>query len=514
MINDDLKGLIDMAKTKRRKLRAIKWGPLTWLILVITSVIFGIILFRFPLIPNKWKMIPLAVNGILLALMGYFSFRTKRKGDKSVVSVINVILSLAMIVCSGILPGITKRIDDIFADFPETDETTINVYALTTQYKSEHKEVFRDKGISMITDPDLGNYKNREFITQTSIDQDNQNWAIDQLKEFFGTDSLWQNQTDTVWDALNALYSADGDALILNAAYVTTITENSRYASFLDDTIILKTFTHTSESEKEKVALDTKKPFAVLIAGSDSREAALTSVTRTDVDIIAAVNPQKREILLVSFPRDSYIANPALSDGLDKLTHMGIYGIENTTDALSKFMDFDLSNYVLVNFNTYERIINTLNGVDIVNPYQFSTAGYTFAAGNIHLSGAEALEYVRERKSLANGDFDRNEHQIIVLKAIIKKILSPEIIANYSSILDALSGTFLTNVETKSIYELAAAQLESMSGWTINSRHVDGGTGSAECASAPGELLSVVYPDENTAEAIRQEVKNLLKTDQ
>ena len=103
MINDDLKGLIDMAKTKRRKLRAIKWGPLTWLILVITSVIFGIILFRFPLIPNKWKLIPLAVIGILLALMGYFSFRTKRKGDKSVVSVINVILSLAMIVCCNLL---------------------------------------------------------------------------------------------------------------------------------------------------------------------------------------------------------------------------------------------------------------------------------------------------------------------------------------------------------------------------------------------------------------------------
>lgn len=500
-----------MAKTKKkRRLRAIKWGNVTWMVLLLAFLVFAFLLFRFPLIPNKWKLIPLLLAALVIAVMGFFSFRNKPKGNKSVISVLNVILSLALVLTSGILPSITKQIDEIFADFPETDETTINVYALTTQYKAEHSELFRDKGISMITDADLGNYKNRQFITQSSVDQDNQEWAIGQLKEFFGIDSLWENRTDSIWSALKALYEGDGDALILNEAYVSTIIESSTYSSFLDDTIVLRTFKHETEAVKEKAALDTKVPFAVLIAGSDSREAALTSATRTDVDIVAVVNPQKREIMLVSLPRDSYIANPAMSGGLDKLTHMGIYGIDNTAAALSQYLGFDLSNYVLVNFNTYERIINTLNGVDVVNPYQFSSGQYSFPAGNIHLSGAEALAYVRERKSLANGDFDRNEHQVIVLKAIIRKILSPEIISNYSEILSALSGTFLTNIATESIYELASAQLETMSAWTVNSRHVDGSTGSAECASAPGELLSVVYPDENIAETIRQEIQNLL----
>lgn len=502
-----------MAKKKRtRKLGAIKWGTVTWLIVLVSALLFGYTLYTFPLMPNKWKTIPLAVLGGLLLILAFFSFRTKKKGNKSGISVINVIVSLCMIIASVMIPGISKQIDEIFADFPETDETTINVYALTTQYKSEHTELFRDKGISMITDADLGNYKNRQFITQSSVDQENQNWALEQIKGLFGTDSLWENRTDSIWSALRALYNAEGDALVLNEAYVRTITETDTYASFLEDTIVLKTFSHTSQTEKQKVSLDTKQPFAVLIAGSDSRETTLTAVTRTDVDIVAVVNPEKREILLISLPRDSYIANPAMGGGMDKLTHMGIYGIENTVASLSQFLEFDLEHYVLVNFNTYERIINTLNGVDVVNPYQFTAGGYTFPAGAIHLSGSEALDYVRERKSLANGDFDRNEHQVLVLKAMIKKILSPSIISNYSEILDALSGTFLTNIETKSIYELASAQLESMSGWTINSRHLDGSTGSAECASAPGELLSVVYPDENIRRTIIEEVHTLLQS--
>ena len=500
-------------KKKRRKLRAVKWGTLTWLILLLAFLIFAFILFRFPLIPKKWKLIVIAAVAAIVGILCYFSFRKRLTGKKTGVSVINTILSVCLLTVSALLPGIAGKIDEIFEDLPETSDMTVNVYALTTQYKSEHPDIFREKGVSMITDPDLANYKNRQFITQSSVDQENQAWAIEQIKEFFSTDSIWENRTENVWTALKALYQADGEALILNEAYVSTIEENG-YSSFRDDTIILKSFTRSEESSASKVKLDTKEPFAVLIAGSDSREAALTSTTRTDVDIIAVINPKKREILLVSLPRDSYIANPALGNGLDKLTHMGIYGIDNTTASLSQYFDLDLKNYVLVNFNTYENIINTLGGVDIVNPYQFSGGGYTFAAGNIHLSGSEALSYVRERKSLANGDFDRNEHQIIVLKAIIKKIMSPEIITNYSSVLEALSGTFLTNIANDSIYDLAAAQLESMSAWTINSRHLEGSTGSAECASAPGELLSVVFPDENVRYTISQEIKEVLELSQ
>ena len=288
------------------------------------------------------------------------------------------------------------------------------------------------------------------------------------------------------------------------------IEENEEYASFSEDTIILRTFVHSKENTNTVEKVDTEKPFAVVIAGSDSRDAALSTVTRTDVNIIAVVDPGEASIMLVSLPRDSYIPNPALGNGMDKLTHMGMSGIDNTMEALSNFLDVELTSYALVNFNTYEKIINTIGGVDIVNPYAFTAGKYYFESGNIHLSGAEALAYVRERYTLANGDFDRNEHQVIVLQAMIRKMLTTDVLMNFPDVMGALSGTFLTNVSLDSIYALASSQLDNFRNWSITTRHIDGSTGGDECASMPGQLLSVVYPDENVTAAVAQEIREML----
>lgn len=500
-------------KKKRRRLK-IKPGALTWFVLVMLSIVFSFVIFRFPLLPKKWKFVCIGIIALLDLIVGFLSFRKTKKGNKTGVSVINTLLAICMLFGSLFIPQLSGRIEDVFADMPETTEVVVNVYALKTEYKTAHSEQFRAKGVSMITDTDLMNYKNKQFITQSAVDQENQNWTLTQIKELFGTDTLWENNTSSVWEAVNALYNADGDALVMNAAYADLLIEEPSYASFKEDTIILKTFTRSTDNGASKKKVDSDKPFAVLIAGSDSREAALTPVTRTDVDIIAVVNPGEKKILLVSLPRDTYMANPIMDNGMDKLTHMGVYGVENTTNALSQFFDMELDKYILVNFNTYAKIVNTLNGVDIVNPYQFTGLGYTFAAGNIHLSGEEALAYVRERKSLANGDFDRNEHQIIVLRALIKKMLSAEVLSNFSSVLDALNGTFLTNLSTDSVFEIVSDQLDSVGSWTITSRHVDGSTASEECVSMPGQLLSVVYPDEGVVESIRNEMFEILETEE
>lgn len=503
-----------MAKTgvkkKKRRLR-IKPEAASWAALILVSVLSAFFLYRFPLLPRKWKLICIGAIGILDLILCFFSFRKKRRGNKTAVSVVNTLLAICLLFVSLFLPGLSGQIEDIFADMPETNETIINVYALKTEYKTAHSEMFRAKGVSMITDMDLSNYKNRQFITQSAVDQDNQSWVLGQIKELFKTDSLWENNTASVWEAVSALYNADGDALVLNAAYADLISEEGSYSSFKEDTVILRSFVRNTEGSANKKKVEADKPFAVLIAGSDSREATLTPVTRTDVDIVMVVNPGEKSILIVSLPRDTYMANPALNDGMDKLTHMGVYGVDNTTAALSKFFNMELDKYVLVNFNTYAKIVNTLNGVDVVNPYAFTSGSYSFPAGNIHLTGEEALAYVRERKSLANGDFDRNEHQVIVLRALLRKMLSVEVLTDFSTILDALKGTFLTNLSTDSIFELVSSQIDSVGSWAINSRHIDGSTGSSECASMPGQLLSVVYADETILETVRNEMIELLE---
>lgn len=498
-------------ETKKRKRLRIKPGVITWLLLAVMNLVFAFFVYRFPLVPKKWKHIILAGLAILAAVLAFFSFKKNRKGSKTAVSVINVLISICLLFASLFLPQLTGRIESVFAEYPDNLEVTMNVYALKTEYKSAHSDVFRAKGVSMITSTSLDDYKNKQFIAQSAVDQDNQSWAMDQLKSYFNTDSLWENRTSSVWSAIEALYNAEGDALVLNAAYADLIVDDSQYSSFKEDTVILKSFTRNVNNDSSKKKLDSDQPFAVLIAGSDSREAQLTPMTRTDVDIVAVVNPGEKTILLISLPRDTYMENPVLDNGMDKLTHMGVYGVDNTTAALAKFFDYEeLDKYILVNFNTYSKIVNTLNGVDIVNPYAFTGGGYNFAAGNIHLSGDEALAYVRERKSLANGDFDRNEHQVIVLKALLKKMLSREILTSFSAVLDSLKGTFLTNLSTESIFELVSDQIDSVGSWNIVSRHMDGSTGSAETASMPGQLLSVVYPDETIKDAIRDEMMELL----
>ena len=492
-----------------RRGKRSKPAVITWLFLLGASVLLYYLVFTFPLSPRLLRIGLAAALGLILMLTGLFSLskgRTKKTGS----CILNVLLALSMLTASLFIPQIKGDLEDIFREPDNTVENRIAVYALTTDYKADHLEVFQKSG-HVISYTNLADYRNLQFITQSSVDQENQQFALDQIRAKLDKDDLWLNETENIWKAVEALYNDEGQALILNTAYVDTIEE--QYGSFSEDTFIVDYFTKTEEKDEVKIIDVTKDPFSFFVAGSDSRDARLTRITRTDVDIICTVNPVTKQIMIVSLPRDSYIANPAAHDGLDKLTHMGIYDITNSLDALSKWMDMDLDMYVLVNFNTYKKIVDALDGVDIVNPYAFSGLGHSFPEGQLHLNGDAALAYVRERYSLANGDFGRNEHQIIVLQGIIRKMLSAEIITNFSSLMDALDGTFLTNISTSSIWKLANMQINDMASWDIIQYHITGDTGSAECVSMPGMMLSVVYPYENQVDFIRTEIDTMMKNE-
>jgi hypothetical protein len=118
--------------------------------------------------------------------------------------------------------------------------------------------------------------------------------------------------------------------------------------------------------------------------------------------------------------------------------------------------------------------------------------------------------FVRERYSLPDGDFGRNYHQQQVMHAIIDKITSPEVIVHVDDLLDALEGTFLTNLSSDSIYALCRKQLEENIDWNIVSYHVLGLVDFAECASAPGMELSVVFPYDNQVRFVSEVMGEVL----
>lgn len=242
----------------------------------------------------------------------------------------------------------------------------------------------------------------------------------------------------------------------------------------------------------------TKEPFNILITGIDVA-GNIDTVSRSDVNMIATVNPKTKKVLLTSIPRDYYVELPS-KESYDKLTHSGLYGANETIAAVEKSLGLEINYYVKVNYSTVIKLVDAIGGIDIDSPYSFTTHGmkakYTFAAGPIHLDGAQALAYSRERKSWADADLRRNENQQLILEAILKKCTSSStILSEYTSILNAVKNNIETDMSSKSMRALVKMQISDMASWDIERYAIKGIPDSKYCY-ALGANASVVNPDE------------------
>ena len=358
---------------------------------------------------------------------------------------------------------------------------------------------------------DMQDYADAVYGTTIETDTTNQQYALKQLKQLCGK----QVQTidkSTLSDAVQAFYDNHTDILIMSEALAGTISDIQGFENFETDTKILYSFDRPIDaSASDTVAVDmTRKPFTIFFGGNDTT-GALSLEGRTDVNMTVTVNPNTHQIIISNLPRDSWVKNPYYNDKRDKLTHLGLAGIDNTLKGLGNIYGIEIPNYMIVNFDTFMVIIQALKGVTIDNPYAFTAIdGQYFPEGTIGLDGAGALMYVRERQNLPDGDFGRNMHQQIVMRAIIEKICSPDIMMQINSIIDGMNGMFLTNISMNSIWALVNKQLDEGIEWNIVNYHVGGETGMEICASATGQYLSVVYPYDNQIEFVRNEIQKVM----
>jgi LCP family protein required for cell wall assembly len=512
-----------MEEKRRKKKKKIRLSPLTWMILVIASVAFYLTAIGFVVFPDKYKLPLLGILAVIAALLGFFSLRKPQK-KHIIVSVINILLSAVMVIACVYLPYLESQMRGIFTTSDESTSTVvINCYVLTTDYKSAHTDIFTDTS----TSEDIADYAASTFIGQTAVDQDNQNYAVSQIESELGTDTITVLSKDDIPSAVQALYDNEGQVLIMNESYEDTVSEITGLESFSTDTEVIYSVERTLQTETSTAdAVNNEGAFAIYLAGEDTRSGELSTYGRTDVDMILAVNPSTHQLLQVSIPRDYYINNPALG-GLDKLTHLGNNGIENTLEGVNAAFNLDIQYYMVVNFSSFYNIVNALGGIDIDNPYEFSTSGsngssvqsgsetiggsYTFPAGRIHLDGDMALSYCRERYNLANGDYDRNEHQSIVIQGIIDKLTSTEILTNFNDVLNSLQGQFLTNLSTDTIYGLAEQQLNDGGSWNMVRYHL-GGTGTMAGTVSMGwnRMLYVVEPFDSQITFVNEQVNKVL----
>ena len=322
---------------------------------------------------------------------------------------------------------------------------------------------------------------------------------------------------DSSYRMTQALKGQAIDGMILDQGYLDTLLEMPGMENLDEEIVPVVQFYYDAPKTNTAETVDTAmEPFTVYISGIDTRENKLLRNSRSDVNLLATVNPESHEILLISIPRDYYVETVCEPDmgcmpgAMDKLTHTGLHGPETTEMTLEKLFDTSINYNVRVNFSSLVDVVDELGGVQVYNPEAFtSVSGPTFQQGDITLNGQQALAFVRERYAFTDGDRARGRNQMRVLTAIINKMMSPKILTNFSGIMNSLSSSFETNMSEKDIKALVQAQLADPAKWTIYSYSVTG-SGGTDYAAELGDNAYVMYPDQATVDNAKADIKAVL----
>ena len=260
----------------------------------------------------------------------------------------------------------------------------------------------------------------------------------------------------------------------------------------------------------------TKEPFVLYLSGVDNR-GELTEKARSDVNILAVVNPTTKRVALINTPRDYYV-DLAGTNSKDKLTHAGLYGVETSMATLGNLYGIDVNQYIRINFAGFISIIDAVGGIDVYSDQAFTSVGSpgyydptTFAEGWNHLDGKSALAFARERHAFASGDIQRGINQMKVIDAMVNKLKSPTVLMSFSKLMDAVSDCFVTSLSQEQITALVRMQLSDLASWDIQSYTVTGSSGkSTQCYSAKGQNLYVMKPDESSVSTAKALIESVL----
>lgn len=318
------------------------------------------------------------------------------------------------------------------------------------------------------------------------------------------------------FELMDALKKEEVGAVILNEAYLAGIAGAEGYEWTENGVRSIASFVWEAEREEEEKesqaeAAKEKLPekFIVYISGIDTYGAVSTR-SRSDVNILAVVNTDSRKILMVATPRDFYVDFAATNGSKDKLTHAGIYGVSQSVDALERLYDIDIDYYLRMNFTGFVDLIDALGGVEVYSEYDFTVQNIrSYQKGWNRLSGIEALAFARERYSFASGDYQRAANQMEVIRAVIKKAASPALLKNFQATLAAVSNSFETDMPQKHLKELLKIQLSGQLQWEVEAFTTQGTSGSAQTYSMPGQNLYVIYPDEASVEEAKKKIEEI-----
>jgi LCP family protein required for cell wall assembly len=309
--------------------------------------------------------------------------------------------------------------------------------------------------------------------------------------------ALWSKQERKLWVNTLLVLAALG---VMFASFFTTMAARSTSSILSSATSLSTANTNTN----------IKKPYVIYISGIDTY-GDIATTSRSDVNILAVVNPADKKVLLVTTPRDYYVQLNGTTGVKDKLTHAGIYGVDKSKATLEDLYGTKVDYTVRINFSSLLKLVDAVGGITVTSDQAFSADGYNFVAGPNNLDAKQALAFARERYSFSEGDRQRGKNQQRVIEALISKLSQPQMALKLPAILSATNGAFQTNASRNEINAIIQQQLSGAGSWTTESISVDGTGTSAPTYSMGSQLLYVMIPNYATVEAAKAKISAYLQ---
>lgn len=477
--------------SKKTKILHQRIGMVLTILLIVISIVFFSMIWSINVLPIKYMGILLGIYipivSILVLLMLLKKLKLKIKIPCEVISVI-----IIFILFLGI--SYLNKTMDFMGKIKEKKYQTENYYMV----------VLENSNYSSID-----SLKNKTIGIHKSTLESGENALNNLNKKIFYKNVDYEDFMKMGNDLLNKKI----DAMFINGSYLSILQEEDE--TFEGKTKVIDTIEIQIKNETVKKDINvTKESFNIYISGIDIY-GNITSVSRSDVNMIVTVNPVTHKILLTSIPRDYYVRLHGTTGYRDKLTHAGIYGVDMSISTIEDLLDIDINYYVRVNFTTLIELVDAIGGVDVysdANITAHTNHSCKFTVGNNHLDGDCALAFARERYAYSSGDRHRVQNQQAILTAIINKALSSKtLITKYTNILNSLQSSFQTNMDSNKIYSLVNMQLDKMPSWEIKSISLDG-TGKSEYTySYSGQRLYVMEPDINTISDAKERIKEVMQ---
>lgn len=480
--------------SEKKKIRKFSKGLSIIALLVLAVFLF--LLYKMDVLPARYFSLIAGVLGFLEAI--YLLTCLNRRIKVGILVFMDIIAIIAIIIEGYVGWKLYQTYDFLHNDM-QVQETK-DIYYIVVNSESEFDSLKSIDGKIINYYNDSEDYETLKNNVKAKV-------------------SVVMNEVEDYSELMDSVVSDKTKIILIDESSYDAYIENSDDEKLKDKFKVLDKFEITKKLDISDSKKDiTSEPFIIYLSGIDTRSGKMPTKSLSDVNMYLVVNPQTRKILMVNVPRDYYVQIHGTSGLKDKLTHAGMRGgVKLSKATMEDLLGYKADYYARVNFNAVIKLVDAIGGITInsdVN-YTFSCwtdRGCVFKPGNNKVKGRCALAFARERHAYTSGDRHRGENQQQVIQLVVNKLTSSKsLIMNYEKILNALSGSFESNLSTDNITSLVQFQINDMRGWKFETSNLNGSTGMEPCYSFPRGKLSVMYQNQKTIDAAKKKIKEVLE---